>query len=55
MVLSAVLEAGSVSYQAPPLLIDRAPDGFQWRVLALGPSGAVVASTSWRRAKWEGQ
>jgi hypothetical protein len=55
MVLSAVLESGSVSYQAPPLLIDRAPDGFQWRVLALGPSGAVVASTSWRRANWEGQ
>jgi hypothetical protein len=55
MVLSAVLEAGSVAYQAPPLLEDWAPEGFQWRVLALGPTGAVVSSTSWRRATWEGQ
>lgn len=54
LVLSAVLEAGSVAYQAPPLLQDRTPDGFQWRVLALGPTGTVIGATDWRQARWEG-
>lgn len=55
IVLSAVLEAGTTVYQAPPLLGERAPEGFQWRVMALGPTGAVVSSTGWRRARWEGE
>jgi len=54
IVLSAVFEAGVTSYQAPPLLRDRAPDGFEWRMVAFGPEGETVGMTMWRSARFEG-
>lgn len=54
VVLSAVVESATTSYQAPPMLRGRASDGFEWRVVALGAGGARLSSTPWRAAGWDG-
>ena len=45
----AVLQQGIGSYRAPSFLAANAPGGLRWRVVALGPGGATVARTEWRR------
>ncbi len=52
LVVSALLGNGVTSYSAPPFLVDRTPDGFQWRVLALTADGTTAESAPWRNATW---
>lgn len=52
LALGAVLQAGTTRYEAPPLLRERTPDGFEWRVLAMDSEGAVFRATRWRLAGW---
>lgn len=48
--LSAVVQAGTASYAAPPFLTEgRSGEVLEWRVAALDGEGGVVEQTQWRR------
>ena len=48
-VAAAMLPAGTVAYDAPVWLLDRATGGsLRWRVVALGTGGRPLATTPWR-------
>lgn len=45
---SAVVEGGVLAYSAPPMLLEQASEGLQWRVVALGTDGLPIRLTPWR-------
>jgi hypothetical protein len=54
-VLSAVLQAGVVSYAAPPFVLsDHAGALLEWRVVVLNARGADIEETPWQRLVVEG-
>lgn len=44
----AVVQQGIARYRAPSFLSASAPEGLEWRVVALGPEGEEIAATAWR-------
>ncbi len=52
-VLGAVLPAGTLEYQSPPWLAERAgQSGARWRIVAIGQAGAALSRTEWRRLRF---
>jgi hypothetical protein len=50
LILSALIPAGVESYQAPPWLRDKTPDGkLIWRVLAIDFGANEIGKTEWQR------
>jgi hypothetical protein len=49
MILAAVVLSGTLDYQSPPWLADKAPSRTaRWRVVALNLHGEAIRRTGWR-------
>ena len=54
-ILGAVLPAGTLAYQAPPWLPERAGQGARWRVVPLDSKGEGLRPTGWRGLRFRGR
>lgn len=52
-ILSAVLNANTTSYTAPPWLQEKAGDTLRWRVQAIAPGGTTIGQSEWSEFQFQ--